>query len=128
MNWNQSNNNLLVLHISFWRIKHYGSGFSVHKWTDLTLVQKSISFCDCKFPFLAQQPFWSIIPVLIDLSVIAFHLFLVQLQAGERNSIVLRFPCAHFLSELTLIGALLVVIVCYISLMYSKVTVGLRWI
>ena len=29
MNWNQSNNNLFVLHISFWRIKHYGSGLSL---------------------------------------------------------------------------------------------------
>ena len=27
MNWNQSNNKLFLLHISFWRIKHYGSGF-----------------------------------------------------------------------------------------------------
>ena len=31
MNWNQSNNNLFLLHISFWRIKHYGSGFSAPK-------------------------------------------------------------------------------------------------
>ena len=29
MNWNQSNNNLFVLHISFWRMKHYGSGLSL---------------------------------------------------------------------------------------------------
>ena len=28
MNWNQSNNNLFLLHISFWRIKHYGSGLT----------------------------------------------------------------------------------------------------
>ena len=85
MNWNQSNNNLFLLHISFWRIKHYGSIARNQNQNHMVLITIYLSQFSLELNNNACRPALSIFGIQLTIRYVG-----QRSQALEFNNKVCR--------------------------------------